>query len=95
MNFEWHPAKAENNLTNHGVSFDEASTLFDDPFQYHYGDDSHSIGEQRFVCIGLSIQFRLLMMVYTEPVQDTIRIISARVATAREEKTYEAQRNFA
>jgi uncharacterized protein len=94
MNFEWHLAKAEINLAKHGVSFDEASTLFDDPFQYHYRDDEHSISEQRFICIGFSIQFRLLMMVYTEPVRDTIRIISARMANAREEKDYEAQRNF-
>ncbi len=91
MKFEWHPPKAESNLEKHGVSFEEAASLFDDPHQYHYRDDIHSIGEQRFICLGFSEQNRLLMLVYTEPVRDTIRIISAREANASEEEEYETQ----
>ena len=95
MKFEWHPPKAESNLKKHGVSFEEAASLFDDPHQYHYRDDIHSIGEQRFICLGFSEQNRLLMLVYTEPVRDTIRIISAREANASEEEEYETQRYLA
>ena len=92
MKFEWHPPKAESNLEKHGVSFAEAASLFDDPHQYHYRDDIHSIGEQRYICLGFSEQNRLLMLVYAEPMRDTIRIISAREANASEEEDYEAQR---
>ncbi len=92
MKFEWHPPKAESNLAKHGVSFEEAASLFDDPHQYHYGDDVHSINEHRYICLGFSAQHRLLMLVYTEPVRDTIRIISAREANTSEEEEYETRR---
>lgn len=92
MNFEWHPPKAESNLEKHGVSFEEAASVFDDPYQYHYGDDLHSFSEQRYICLGFSTQSRLLMVVYTEPIRDTLRIITAREATNPEEEDYEAQR---
>lgn len=94
MKFEWHPPKAASNLAKHGVSFEEAQEAFDDPYQYHYRDDAHSIGEQRYICLGFSEQDRLLMVVYTEPVRDTIRIITAREATNNEEEDYEAQRDL-
>ena len=94
MKFEWHPAKAESNLSKHGVSFDEASTVFDDFMQMHHDDDIHSIGEQRFICIGMSDQSRLLMVVYLEKPENLIRIISAREATRREANDYESQRDF-
>ena len=92
MKFEWHPPKAASNLDKHGVSFAEAASVFDDPHQYHYGDDAHSSNEQRYICLEFSEQNRLLMLVYTEPVRDTLRIISTREATACEEEDYEAQR---
>jgi uncharacterized protein len=95
VNFEWHPPKAEGNLRKHGVSFGEARTVFDDPLQMHFPDDLHSFGERRYVCVGMSEQSRLLALVYTEPVPDTIRLISAREATDREREIYEAQSDFA
>ncbi len=91
MEFEWHPPKARGNLEKHGVSFEEAQTVFDDPWQMHFPDDAHSIDEQRFVCFGLSEQGRILAVIYTEPSEDRIRIISAREATRGEEKIYETQ----
>lgn len=92
MKFEWHPPKAASNLEKQGISFEEATSVFDDPHQYHYRDDAHSIGEQRFICLGGSEQNRLLMVVYTEPIRDTLRIITTREATTDEEEDYEAQR---
>jgi uncharacterized DUF497 family protein len=91
MEFEWHPAKAKSNLEKHGVSFEEAQAVFDDPLQMHYPDDAHSIGEQRFICFGLSERGRVLAVIYTEQSENRIRIISAREATSREEQAYETQ----
>jgi uncharacterized protein len=94
MNFEWFKLKAESNLKKHGVSFNEAATVFDDEMQVTYPDHAHSSGEQRFLCLGCSNQGRILMIVYTEPAEDTIRIISAREATEREKRTYGTQNNY-
>lgn len=94
MKFEWHPPKAERNLAYHGVSFEEASSVFDDGQQMHRRDDLHSFNEQRYICLGMSDQSRLLMVVYTEKQEGLIRIISAREATAREEHEYESQSDF-
>ncbi len=95
MKFEWYPAKAESNLTKHGVSFDEASTVFDDDFQFSLRDTLHSIGEERFRCIGRSDQGRLLLVVYTQPQSNVMRLISARLATASERERYEQENYFA
>ena len=95
MKFEWHPPKAASNLAKHGVSFAEAETVFDDDGQLILRDRWHSIGEQRFRCIGRSEQRRMLLVVYTERKPDLIRIISAREATAREEDEYERENYFA
>lgn len=89
MNFQWHPSKAESNLKKHGISFDEAKTVFDDPLQIHFTDNPHSIGEQRYLCLGMSDQGRVLTIIYTEERDETIRIISTREATKREKKRYE------
>jgi uncharacterized protein len=94
MIFEWFELKAESNLKKHGVSFEEAKTAFSDEAQFHYPDHAHSIEEQRFICLGMSDQQRLLMIVYTEEVTDTIHIISAREATQREEKIYVGQSDY-
>ena len=93
MIFEWFRLKAESNIKKHEVSFDEAKTAFDDPAQIHYPDLAHSIEEDRFICVGMSDQGQLLMVVYTEPEEDRIRIISARKATNREEEIYVTQSN--
>ncbi len=86
--FEWHPRKAFQNQHKHGVSFQEASTVFADPFSATLPDPEHSYNEERFIIIGLSKNNRLLMVAHTER-GDTIRIISARELTPSEGMTYE------
>jgi uncharacterized protein len=95
MEFKWHPAKAQSNLEKHGVSFEEAQTVFDDPNQMYLADEAHSIGEERFFCIGYSAQGRLLSVVCTEKPGDIYRLITAREATAHEREQYESQSYFA
>ncbi|MFN0121446.1 MAG: BrnT family toxin [Blastocatellia bacterium] len=93
--FEWHQVKADANQEKHGVSFDEACTVFDDPFQMHKADNVHSVGEQRFICTGMSAQGRVLMISYTEPGLNNVRLISAREATLHERREYESQSEIA
>jgi uncharacterized protein len=88
MDFEWDDAKARTNLSKHGVSFEEAKTVFDDPLYVDFYDPDHSDDEARFI-IGMSEQRRLLLVSYTERGQ-TARLISARTATRSERNTYEA-----
>jgi uncharacterized protein len=85
--FEWNPVKAKTNLAKHEVSFEEASTVFDDRMFITVLDDEHSQDEQRYITIGLSANKRLLMVAHAER-DDRIRIISARKATKNEEKFY-------
>jgi len=87
--FEWDPQKAQINQEKHGVSFDEASTTFEDPLSLTIDDPLHSRDEERLVHIGLSYKNRILIVVHTER-GDNIRIISARKATKRERKYYES-----
>jgi uncharacterized protein len=94
MKFEWHPPKAASNLAKHGVSFAEAATVFEDDLQLILQDTWHSIGEQRYRCLGRSQQGRLLLVVYTERQPDITRIISAREATPREEDKYERENHL-
>jgi len=86
--FEWDNRKARQNLGKHGVSFEEAATVFGDPLSLTITDPVHSDHEERFIIIGESIQGRLLVVVHTER-GDNIRIISVRVATPRERSAYE------
>lgn len=88
MRFEWDPRKAAENLARHGVSFEEAATVFRDVLSATGADPDHSVGEQRFVTFGISTGGRLLAVAHTDR-DDTIRIISARPATPRERKIYE------
>ena len=88
MNFTWDPAKAEKNRRKHKVSFDEATTVFGDPLAGTIPDPDHSVGEHRFVTVGVSSARRLLVVSHTDD-DDTIRIITAREATAHEKKQYE------
>ncbi len=85
--FEWDDEKARTNLQKHGIGFDEASTIFDDPLFITALDDEHSIDEERYITIGLSSKQRILMVAHTER-NENIRIISARKATKNEEKFY-------
>ena len=88
MQFEWDPAKAAENLAKHGVSFEEAATVFRDALSATGLDPDHSVEEERYVIFGVSTSGRLLVVAHTER-GDTIRIISARPATAGERKIYE------
>ena len=88
MQFEWDPKKAKQNLTKHGVPFDEAVTAFYDPLSATFDDPDHSENEQRYIIIGFSSQGRLLVVAHAER-GGNIRIISARCATAHERKKHE------
>ena len=91
MTFEWDNGKAAWNERDHGVAFDEAATVFDDPYFVVLTDDDHSFGELRYWIIGESDRGRVLLVVYTER-GDAVRIISTRQATPREEKFYEEEK---
>lgn len=88
MDYEWDNNKASANLSKHGVSFEEAKTVFDDPLYVDFYDPDHSQGEHRFIIIGESTKGRLLFVSYMER-NDTIRLISARETTTAERKSYE------
>jgi len=88
--FEWDEEKAEINLKKHKVSFEEAKSVFGDPFSITVDDPDHSKEEQRFIDIGKSASGKLLVVVYTERRNKT-RIISCRKATPPECRTYEEQ----
>jgi uncharacterized DUF497 family protein len=90
VHFEWDPTKEARNLAKHGVSFNEASTVFGDPLAGTILDPQHSGDEPRFVTIGLSTSRRLITVAHAER-GDRIRIISARRATRRERREYEAE----
>lgn len=87
-NFEWDEEKAQANLRTHKVSFDEATTVFSDPFSITIPDPDHSTGEERYIDIGTSDKGRLLVVSYTER-GTNIRIISCRKATPTERRRYE------
>lgn len=89
VRFEWNANKATFNLNKHGVSFDEATTVFDDPLAVIFDDSNHSSLERREIIIGHSINERLLLVCFSERVEDMIRIFSARPLTKRERKDYE------
>ena len=83
--FEWDANKAELNLRKHGVTFEEATTVFDDPMFITVVDNEHSIDEERYITIGRSEQGRVLMIAHTDR-GGRIRIISVRKATRNEEQ---------
>lgn len=88
LKFEWDPEKAEANFAKHGVSFEEAATIFSDALALTFNDPDHSIGEHRMLTFGVSQNDRLLSVAHTERGR-TIRIISARKATRHERGIYE------
>jgi len=89
MTFDWDPTKAAENLVSHEVSFEEAKSVFGDPLATTIADPDHSIGEERFLTTGLSIQRRLIIVWHTEE-GDMIRIIGAREVTPQERRIYES-----
>lgn len=88
MNFIWDRAKATSNVRKHGVSFDEACSVFLDTLSATGSDPDHSLGEIRWLTFGYSSAGRLLVVSHTDE-GETIRIISARICTAKERKLYE------
>lgn len=88
MEFEWDAAKAAANLRKHGVSFEEAASLFGDPLAITFADPDHSLTEERWLTFGMSGNGRLLIASHAER-SGRIRIVSAREATHYERKIYE------
>ena len=91
MKFEWDEPKKISNLEKHGISFEEAKTIFDNPLAVVFDDPYHSIGEIREIMIGHSSQNQLLVVAFTER-SSVIRIVSARLANRREANDYERNR---
>jgi uncharacterized protein len=89
MRFAWDPAKAASNLRKHGVSFEEAQSVFYDDFAMQFFDDGHSSGESRFLLLGMSASAHVLLVCHCERGRgEVIRIISARKATRHERAFY-------
>lgn len=92
MRFEWDENKAARNLAKHGVSFEEAATVFGDSLSDTFDDPDHSTEERRFVIIGMSEQGRILIVAHTDE-GEVVRLISAREPTRGEREFYEASRS--
>jgi uncharacterized DUF497 family protein len=89
VQFEWDQSKAAANAQKHGITFDEAATVFADSLAAIFDDQPHSTEELREIIIGHSIFQRLLLVSFTERSPDVVRIVSARKATQRERRDYE------
>ena len=90
LRFRWDSRKAVENLRKHRVSFDEATTVFDDPLSVTIPDPDHSVDEQRFLLLGVSNRGRLLVVAHSEG-NNSMRIISARRADRQERRMYEEE----
>ena len=88
LTFEWDENKSKRNLKKHNIDFEEAKTIFNDPFAITTDDPDHSVEEDRYLDIGLSSKGRMLIVWYTER-NDNIRIIGCRKAIRSERKIYE------
>jgi hypothetical protein len=88
VTYEWDPAKAAANVRKHGVSFEEAASVFLDPAALTFLDPDHSGDEERAITIGQSARQRVLFVAHTER-EERLRIISARRATRQEKDQYE------
>jgi len=88
LDFQWDPEKARANEQKHGVTFLEASEVFDDDHSSSVRDPDHSLGENRYLIFGMSKGGRCLVVSYTET-GSRVRLISARQMTARERRAYE------
>ncbi len=94
ITFEWDEEKAQANEKKHGVSFEEASTVFYDPHALLISDEDHSYDEERFIILGISATMRVLTVCHCyRETNERIRIISARKATKNEESNYWRLRN--
>jgi hypothetical protein len=86
LKFEWNKSKAKDNFTKHGISFELAERVLDDPFAVEFLDDREDYDEERFVILGI-VDRQILFVAYAER-KDAVRIISARRATKYEQKIY-------
>ena len=93
LTFEWDDKKSASNQKKHGVSFEEAKTVFSDQFARLIADPDHSDDEDRFILLGTSISSRLLVVCHCVRVDDAIRLISARKADKQEREIYEGYRH--
>lgn len=91
--FEWDREKDRINFLKHGITFNEAKTVFYDPLAKIFDDEIHSLGEQREIIIGHSREKKLLLVVFVERKHSRVRIVSARLATKKEKKDYEENKN--
>ena len=89
LNFEWDPKKNKENVRGHGITFEEAKTIFTDQYARLIADPDHSEEEDRFILLGTSISSRLLVVCHCIRLNETIRLISARKADKRERRLYE------
>lgn len=89
MRFQWDAEKAQSNLKKHGITFEEALTVFYDPLAATFDDPDHSQHERRLVTVGYSARGRLLLVCHTERAR-SVRLVSARPATKRERKRHES-----
>ena len=90
MQFEWDPEKDQRNQAKHGISFEEASTVFGDLFALTIDDPDHSVEESRFLTTGYSSSQRLIIVAHTD-LDDRIRLINAREVTTAERHVYEEE----
>ncbi len=88
LQFEWDKPKAEKNINKHGVSFEEAKTVFGDPLARIFDDEWHSLNERREIIIGHSEKNQLLVVCFTEKSRGAIRIFSSRPVTGKERRDY-------
>ena len=93
VRFEWNARKATLNLSKHEVSFDEATTVFDDPLARIFDDPDHSLEEHREIIVGHSVNGRLLLVCFSERPENVIRMVSARSLTRTEKKHYEENKS--
>ena len=92
MRFDWDPSKAASNAKKHKVTFEMAKTVFYDDFAMQFFDEEHSLGEERFLLLGMSSDAKLLLVCHCEREDgDVIRIISARKATTSEAQNYRGE----
>jgi uncharacterized protein len=90
---EWDKQKSISNARKHGVTFNEASTVFQDPLACIFDDEYHSEDESRELIIGHSVNGRLVVVSFTERIENVVRIISARPTTKKEREEYEENSN--
>jgi uncharacterized protein len=94
IDFEWNSGKALSNLRKHGVSFEEARSVFFDECAVQFYDEEHSVNEERFLLLGMSVNSRVLLVCHCERgVDQVIRIISARKATKCESAHYTGEKS--